>query len=96
MAIMNALQIIKRIPKFEGENFVERTRSLNSILQVARPFLSNIISGLEIPSPILRESREGKLSTSDDDNDSSSSDDVIGYDSGNLNERPQDSDGIKA
>ena len=57
MAGMNTLQIIKTISKFEGENFIEWTKSLNDILQITWPFLSKIISGLERPETILRGSR---------------------------------------
>ena len=42
MAGMYTLQMIKRISKFDGENFVEWTRSLNDILQIAWYFLSKI------------------------------------------------------
>ena len=46
MAGMNTLQIIKMVPKFDGENFIEWTRSLNDILHIAWPFLSKTINGL--------------------------------------------------
>ena len=85
MAGMNTLQIIKTIPKFDGENFIKWTRSLNDILQIVWPFLSKIIYGLERPKPILSGSREGEEDTSDlDDNDSNPSD-VSGHSSGSLN-----------
>ena len=96
MAGLNTLQIIKTIPKFDGENFVELTRSLNDMLQIAWSFLSNIIYGLQITQPILSEGREGKENTCDfDDNDSNPSD-VSGQDAGNLNEELQNNDDIKA
>ena len=34
MTGMNTLQMIKTIPKFDGKNIVEWTRSLNNILQI--------------------------------------------------------------
>ena len=40
MVRTNTLQIIKTIPKIDGENFVEWTRSLSDIVQIAWPFLS--------------------------------------------------------
>ena len=55
MAGMNTLQIIKMIPKFDGENFVEWTRSLTDILQIAWRFQNNIIFGLQKPESIPRE-----------------------------------------
>ena len=39
---MNTLQMIKKIPKFDGEKIVEWTRLLNDILQIAWYFLSKI------------------------------------------------------
>ena len=88
--------MIKTISKFDRENFVEWTRSLNGTLQIAWPFLSKTIYGLERPEPILRGSRERKGNTSDfNDNDSNPSD-VSGHDSGSLNEKPQNSDDLKA
>ena len=44
---MNTLQMIKTIAKLDGDNFIEWTRSLNDILQIAWPFLSEIKYGLE-------------------------------------------------
>ena len=57
MAGMNTLQMIEINPKFDGENFVEWIRSFNFILQIAWPFLSKIIYGLERPEPILSGNR---------------------------------------
>ena len=93
---MSTLHIIKMIPRFDGENFIELTRSLNDMLAIVWPFLSKIIYRLERLEPILSGSREGEGNTSDvDDNDSNSSN-VSGHDSGSLNEEPQNSDDIKA
>ena len=63
--------MIKMIPKFDGENFIEGTRPLSDIPQIAWPFVSNIIYGIKEPELILIGSREGEGNTSDlDDNDS--------------------------
>ena len=43
MAGMNTLQMIKTMPKFDGSDFVEWTRSFNDILQMTRPFQSKIV-----------------------------------------------------
>ena len=88
--------MIKRIPKFDGEKFVEWTRLLNDILQIAWYFLSKTEPRLLRSEPIFIGNREGERNTSDlYDNDSSSSD-VSGHDSGKLSEEPQNSDDIKA
>ena len=62
MAGMNTLQMIKMIPKFDGENFVEWTRSFSYVLQISWHFLIKIIYGLKRPEPINRGSREGEES----------------------------------
>ena len=87
MVGMNTLQMIKMMPKFDVEIFVEWTRSLNSIMQIACLFLNKMISKFKRPEPILRGSREGKGNISDfDDNDSNVSD-VSGHDPGSLNKK---------
>ena len=58
MAGTNTLQMINSIPKFDGTDFVEWSRSFNDILQISWPFLSKIVSGLKKPELILRGSRE--------------------------------------
>ena len=83
------------IPIFNGENFVEWTRSLNYILQIAWPYLNKIISEIQRPEPILRGSREGKVNSYDFD-DGFNPSDVRRHDSGSLNDEPQNSDYIKA
>ena len=71
MAEINTLQMTKIISKFDGNNFLEWTISLNDILQIAWSFLGKIIYGLERSVPILHGSREGEGNPSDlDDNDS--------------------------
>ena len=50
--------MINSIPKFDGTDYVEWSRSFNDILQIFWPFLSKIVSGPENPEPILRRSRE--------------------------------------
>ena len=96
MAEMNTLQMIEIIPKFDGENVVEWTRSLNDILQIAWPFLSKMIYELKRPEPILSGSREGKGNTSDLSDNGSNSSIVSGHDSGSLNEGPHNSDDTQA
>ena len=58
MAGTSTLQMINSIPKFDGTDFVEGSRSFNDILQISWPFLSKIVSGLKKTEPILRRSRE--------------------------------------
>ena len=91
------LPMIKMIPTFDGRNHVEWTRSFNDILQIILPFLNKIVSGLERPEPIPRESREGgEENASDiDDNDSNPSE-VSAAVSRNLDEEPSNSDDIEA
>ena len=90
------LPMIKMIPTFDGRNYVEWTRLFNDILQIILPFLSKIVSGLERPEPIPRESREGgEENASDiDDNDSNPSE-VSATGSRNLDEEPSNSDDIE-
>ena len=95
MAGMNTIKLVEMIPKFDGEIFVEWSRSLNEKQQTARPFLREIIYGLERPEPIFSKSREGEGSNGDSDDNGSNLSDVSGHDSGSLNEEPQKSD-IKA
>ena len=45
MADTNTLQMINSIPKFDGTDYVEWSRSLNDILLIFWPFLSKIVSG---------------------------------------------------
>ena len=54
----STLQMINPIPKFDGTDFVEWSRSLYDILQISWPFLDKRVSGLKKPEPILRRSRE--------------------------------------
>ena len=58
MAGTSTLQMINSIPKFDGTDFVEWSRSFNDILKISWPFLGKIVSGLKKPEPILRRSRE--------------------------------------
>ena len=97
MAGMNTLQMIKMIPTFDGRNYVEWTRSFNDILQIAWPFLSKIMSGLERPEPIPREDRGREENTSDFDINGSNSSDEVSVDvSHNSDEEPNNSDDIEA
>ena len=52
MAGSSTLQVINLIPKFDGTDYVEWSRSFNDILQICWPFLSKIVSELEKPEPI--------------------------------------------
>ena len=54
MAGTSTLQMINSIPKFDGTNYVEWTRSYDDILQMSWPFLNKIVSGLKKTEPILR------------------------------------------
>ena len=45
---MNTLQMTKSVPKFDGNNFIERTiRSIHNMLLISWLFLSKLVSGLE-------------------------------------------------
>ena len=74
MAGMITLQMIISIPKFDGINDVEWSRSFNDILQIPWPFLRNIVSGLQQSEPILRCRKEYTNEGSD-------------YDTGYIDER---------
>ena len=50
--------MINSIPKFDGTDFVEWSRSFNDILQISWPFLGKIVSGLKKTEHVLRRSRE--------------------------------------
>ena len=43
MAGTSTLQMMNLIPKFDGTDYVEWSRSLNDILQISWPFLSKIV-----------------------------------------------------
>ena len=90
MAGTSTLQMINSIPKFDGTDFVEWSRSFNDILQISWSFLSKIASGLKKPEPILRRSREeDPIEGSDDETghiderEPSNIDDVNAWDSAN-------------
>ena len=59
--------MINLIPKFDGTDYVEWSRSFNDILQIFCPFLSKIVSGLEKPKPIPRSREEDTVEGSDDE-----------------------------
>ena len=83
MADTSTLQMINSIPKFDGSDYVEWSRSFNDILQISWRFLSQMVSGLGKPGP-LRSREEDTIEDRD-------------YDTGNINERePSNVDGIKA
>ena len=50
--------MINSVPKFDGTNYVEWTKSFNDILQISWPFLSKIISGLKKLEPLLKSREE--------------------------------------
>ena len=90
MAGTSTLQMINSIPKFDGTDFVEWSRSFNDILQISWPFLSKIVSGFKKPEPILRRSREeDPIEGSDeetghiDEREPSNIDDMNAWDSAN-------------
>ena len=58
MAGTSTLQRINSIPKFDGTDFVEWSRSFNDILQIYWPFLSKIVSGLEKTKSISKSREE--------------------------------------
>ena len=60
MTGMNTLRMVKMIPKFDGRNYIERTRSFNDLLQITWSFQRKIVSELERLEPIFRERREGE------------------------------------
>ena len=47
MAGTSTLQMINSIPKFDGTDFVEWSKSFNDILQISWPFLDKMVSGLK-------------------------------------------------
>ena len=57
--------MINLVLKFDGIDYVQWSRSLNDILQISWPFLSNIVSGLEKPEPILKSRAEDPNEGSD-------------------------------
>ncbi|CAM9581319.1 unnamed protein product, partial [Ascophyllum nodosum] len=87
----STLQMINPIPKFDGTDFLEWSRSFNDILQISWPFLSKIVSGLKKTEPILRRSRdEDPIEGSDDETghideerEPSNIDDINAWDSAN-------------
>ena len=90
MAGTSTLQMINSIPKFDGTDFVEWSRSFNDILQTSWPVLGKIVSGLKKNEPILRRSREeDPIKGSDDEmgyideREPSNSDDINAWDSAN-------------
>ena len=90
MAGTSTLQMINSIPKFDGTDFVEWSRSFNDILQISWPFLGKIVSGLNKTEPILRTSREeDPIDGSDDETGyiderkPSNIDDINAWDSAN-------------
>ena len=61
MAGSSTLQMINSIPKLDGTDCVEWSRSFNDILQTSWSFLSKIVSGLEKPNPIPRSREEDSI-----------------------------------
>ena len=47
MVDTSTLQMINSIPKFDGTDYVEWSRSSHDILKIPWPFLSKIVSGME-------------------------------------------------
>ena len=67
MAGTSTLQMINSIPKIDGTDYVEWSRSFNDILQISCPFLSKTVSGLETPKPIPKSREEDAIEGSDDE-----------------------------
>ena len=84
MAGTSTLQMTNSIPKFDGTDYVEWSRSFNDILQISWPFLSKIVSGMKKSEPIPRRSREGDHIEGSD------------YDTGYIDEREPSNVDIKA
>ena len=89
MAGASTLQMTNSIPKFDGIDYVEWSRSFNGILQIPWSFLSKIVSGLEKPKPISRSREENTIEGSDDEtgcideHEPSNDDDINAWDSAN-------------
>ena len=84
MAGMSTLQMINSIPKFDGTEYVEWSRSPFNGIQISWRFLSKMASGLKKTEPILRSRKEDPIE--------GGSNDDIGY----IDERePSNIDGIK-
>ena len=66
MAGTSTLQMINSIPKFDGTDYVEWSRSFDDILQISWHFPSKIVSGLEKLKPIPRSRKEDTIEGSDD------------------------------
>ena len=59
---------INSIPKFDGIDYAEWSRSFNDILQISWPFLSKVVSGLKKTETILRRREEEDPIEGSDDN----------------------------
>ena len=87
MAGTSTLQMMNLIPKFDGTDYMEWSRSLNDILQISWPFLSRIV--LEKIKPIPRSREEDTIEGSDDETgyigerEASNVDDIKAWDSAN-------------
>ena len=81
--------MINSIPKFDGTDYVEWSRSFNDILQISWPFLSKLVSGLEKFKPMPRSRKEDTIEGSDDETgyvderEPSNVDDLKAWDSAN-------------
>ena len=89
MAGTSTLQMTNSVPKFDGIDYVEWSRSFNDILQISWSFLSKIVSGLEKPKPISSSREENTIEGSDDEtgcideHETSNDDDINAWDSAN-------------
>ena len=89
MASTNTLQMINSIPKFDGTDYVEWSRSFNGILQISWHFLSKTVYGLKKTKPIPRSREEDTIEGSDDETgyiderEPSNVDDIKAWDSAN-------------
>ena len=80
--------MIKTIPKFDGSNIVQWTRSFNDILQMTWPYLSKIVSRLDKPESIPRENKEEEKSTSDFNDSDSNPSKISAHGSPNSDKEP--------
>ena len=81
--------MINSVPKFDGTDYVEWSRSFNDILQISCPFLSKIVSRLKKTKSIPRRRDEDPTEGSDDETgyidkrEPSNVDDIKAWDSAN-------------
>ena len=55
MAVVSTLQMIRTIPKFDGQNYAEWTRKFLDVTSLAWACIYSIATGLERPQPEYEE-----------------------------------------